>query len=402
LAAQSNARWWDEPKDDCHSALVGVFSAVRDECGWRIDADQYHAGLYRQTEKSGVTGESLRGCEYEQGTLPYGVCRSAVDTLTAKIAKHRPLPQVMTQRGHWKNQKRAKKMTQFLDGEFYRQRIYEKHAKMIVRDALVFGRGILKVWQDVDKIRVERCHPWELFVDPWDARYGDPKNLYHCRSIDKNVAIELFARTDSGGLSRSIKDAIESAGCLDLSGIRWDAQSSTVDRIDILEAWHLPSREGAGDGRHVVIVQGATLLDEPWELDTFPFAILNYSDPLSGFWGSGLIEQLEGYQYEINMAAEKSSEQHRMSGVGIISPDGSGIYNSQYRNGITILNRKAGAENPMVFQMDLVNEHTRVRPRELTQDALNDAGLSQMSVQSQKPEGITSGIALQTLDDVEK
>jgi hypothetical protein len=128
---------------------------------------------------------------------------------------------------------------------------------------------------------------------------------------------------------------------------------------------------------------------------------LNYSDPLSGFWGSGLIEQLEGYQYEINMAAEKSSEQHRMSGVGIISPDGSGIYNSQYRNGITILNRKAGAENPMVFQMDLVNEHTRVRPRELTQDALNDAGLSQMSVQSQKPEGITSGIALQTLDDVE-
>lgn len=401
ISARQNARWHEEPKDQVHSTLVTVFNTVYDEESWRVDADEFHAGLYRQSERGGVRGESMRNCEYEAATLPYGVCRSAVDTLTAKIAKQRPLPQVLTNRGEWKNQRRARKMTQYLEGEFYRQRLYEKHGKTIVRDALTFGRAALKIFVDGQDTIVERAHVWELFVDRWDARYGNPRNLYHCRSMDREVAIARFARTESGGVSRAIKDAIESAGPIDISGRHWDSQASTVDRVDIIEAWHLPSRKGAKDGRHVVVVQGATLLDEPWTRDTFPFAFLNYSDPLQGFWGYGLVEQLEGYQYEINLASEKSSEQHRMSGVAVICADGSGIYDSNFRNGINIMRRKAGGQDPVVFDMDLVNEHTRARPRELTQDALNDAGLSQMSVQSQKPEGITSGIALQTLDDVE-
>ena len=89
-----------------------------------------------------------------------------------------------------------------------------------------------------------------------------------------------------------------------------------------------------------------------------------------------------------------------MSGVGILVPDGSNIHDQEIRNGITQIRHKPGLP-PSVFQMDLVNEHLRQRPRELTQDALNDAGLSQMSVQSEKPAGVTAAVALQTLDDIE-
>jgi hypothetical protein len=400
----TNARWPEEPKDSVHVALAAVFRSVADECAWRIDADEYHAGLYSASDRPGIRGQSHRNYEYGPATLPYNVCRQSADTLTSKIAKHRPLPQVLTQRGSWKNQKRARKMTQFLEGEFYRQRIYEKHASKIVRDALVFGRGALKVWSDGKRIKSERTHCWELFVDPWDAHYGDPRNLYHCRSMDRGVAIERFARDDKGKLRKAIVEAIESAGRFVLASLdTFDADRAgiTVDRVDIIEAWHLPSSEDADDGRHVVICEGATLLDEPWTYDYFPFAILNYNDPLEGFWGHGLVEQIEGYQYEINLASDKSSEQHRMSGVGIITIDGSGIHDQEFRNGITIMHAKAGGQMPHVFDMDLVNEHTRQRPRELTQDALNESGLSQMSVQSQKPKGVTAAIALQTLDDIE-
>lgn len=397
---ETSARWEEEPKGSVHTALASVFRTVRDECAWRVDADEYHAGLYAASDRPGVKGRSYRGYEYGPATLPYNVCRQAVDTLTAKIAKHRPLPQVLTQRGSWKNQKRARKMTQFLEGEFYRQRVYEKHAPRIVRDATIFGRGILKIWTEGDKIRSERVHPWELFVDEWDGRYGEPRNLYHCRSMDRGVAIALFARTEGGGVRKTIKDALMSAGRFGLADENDDRAGTTVDRVDIIEAWHLPSFEGSGDGRHVIICEGATLLDEAWERDYFPFAILNYSDPLTSFWGHGLIEQVEGYQYEINLSSEKSSEQYRLSGVGILVPDNGKIYDQQIRNGITQIHHKAGG-TPSVFDMDLVNEHVRQRPRELTQDALNESGLSQMSVQSQKPAGITAGIALQTLDDIE-
>jgi hypothetical protein len=425
--------WHSDPRGEAHTTLAGAFRTVREECAWRVDADEYHLGLYCASDKPGVKGNSRRGYEYGPATLPYNLCRSAVDTLQTKIAKHRPLPQVLTQRGNWKNQKRAKKMAQFLEGEFYRQRIYEQHAKSIIRDALIFGRGALKVWSEGRRIKVERAHPWELFADEWDARYGSPRNLYHCRSVDKGVLKETYARTESGGWKKSILESIETAGRFDLDD-HWASNGGcTVDRIDIIEAWHLcdrpeehaqaedleePSDEepdpktgeprAQGDqpakhkctGRHVVATTSGTLIDEPWEYDYFPYVVLNYNEAVVGVWGHGLVEQLEGYQYEINQSSERLSEMFHLSGVMVAVPDTAKITDQSIRNGIHILRHAAGGK-PEVHQMDLVNEHVRIRPRELTEDGLNDAGLSQMSVQSQKPTGIDSGIGLQTLDDIE-
>lgn len=430
------ADWWSEPKDQVHLILSGVFRTIRDECEWRVDADEYHLGLYCMADKHGVRGISQRNCEYGPTTLPYNLCRSAVDTLRAKIAKQRPLPQVLTQRGNWKNQKRARKMTQFLEGEFYRQRIYEEKAPRIVRDALVFGRGVLKVWTEGRRIKTERRHPWELFVDEWDARYGAPRNIYDCRSIDKGVALEAFARTSSGGWNQRIKQAIDEAGRFDLDDSWQRDGSCTVDRIDVIESYHLCDRpeehergedieeDNADDeesdddpkgepraqgeqprkhkctGRHVIVTTAGTLVDEPWEYDYFPYCVLDYNDAVVGAWGHGLVEQLEGYQFEINMSSERLSEMYHLSGVHIFIPDNAKVLDQQVRNGIHQLRHAPGGK-PEVHQMDLVNEHVRARPRELTEDGLNDVGLSQMSVQSQKPAGITSGVALQTLDDVE-
>lgn len=155
----NSARWYDEPKGDVHGVLGTVFRTIRDECAWRIDADEYHAGLYCASDQTGVRGISRRDYTYAPATLPYNVVRSATDTLLSKVAKHRPLPQVLTQRGSWKNQKRARKMTQFIEGEFYRQRVFEKHWPTFIRDSLIFGRGVLKIWTEGDKIRTERTLP---------------------------------------------------------------------------------------------------------------------------------------------------------------------------------------------------------------------------------------------------
>ncbi len=431
---ENRATWFDEPKGEAHGVLASVFRTVREECEWRVDADEYHLGLYAASDQPGVRGNSRKGYEYGPATLPYNLCRSATDTLQAKVAKHRPLPQCLTQRGNWKVQKRAKKMTQFLEGEFHRQRVYERHAPMIVRDALIFGRGFLKVWTEGRRIKTERAHPWEIFTDEWDARYGAPRNLYHCRSVDKGVLLEQFARTESGAWSTKIRESIESAGRFSLNESIQSNGGCTVERVDIIEAWHLCDRPeehergedddppnsddedddkkedavGQGEqprkhkctGRHVVVTSAGTLIDEAWEYDYFPYAQLNYNEAVVGAFGHGLVEQLEGYQYEINHTSERLAEMYRLSGVHILVPDNAKISYQDIRNGISITGHAPGG-TPQVHQMDLVNEHFKARPRELTEDGLNDAGLSQMSVQSQKPAGVTAGIALQTLDDIE-
>lgn len=403
MANVQSSRWWSEPKGEAADCLIRVFRKVRDASQWRVDADEYHAGLYAGGIAAvGVKGLPSRDYTYGPCVLPYNIARSATDTLVAKIAQHRPLPQVLTQRGNWRQQKRAKRMTQFIEGEFYRQKIFEQKAKTIVRDAAIFGRGILAIYDDGDEIVTERVFPWELFFDEWDARYGQPQTCYHFRTADREVLKERFARGDSGRMNAKILEAIEGATEITLeSYVDRDDGMRTVDRVDFVEAYRLPARKG-GKGRHIVATSAGTLLDEEWEADKFPYAILFYNDPLTGMHGQGLVEQLEGYQYEINTMAQKVSDSHHLlGGAWVLVPQGSDIIETHLQNGLgTVVRHKPGAP-PQVVQPNPVHPQTYQRLRDLPTDALNDVGISQMSAQSQKPSGITAAVALQTLDDIE-
>lgn len=436
--AQPRTDWPSQPKDAVHGPLTAVFETVCSESAWRLQADELHLGFYKQSERHVVRGTAMRGFEYDQATLPHNVCRGGVDTLQAKVAKRRPLPIAHTSAGNWGQQKRARKMSQFLEGEFYRQRIYERHAPMIVRDALIFGRGHLAVFVRGRRIAVERLFPWEVFDDEWDARYGSPRNRFYMRSFDQGVALETFARTEAGGWTQETKRAIDEAG-LFTAHTGEDYVTSTVKRIHVIGAYHLcddpdahiqeaeeaaqragqaedddGEDSGTGEtrgrgatprkhkctGRHVEFTTAGVVLDEPWPFPYFPDVQLNYNEPVAGSKGTGLVEQLEGYQYAINDTCDVLAEQYRLSGVHILVPDSAKISYQDFRNGINITGHAPG-EKPQIFHADLVNEHMRARPRELREDALNDAGLSAMSVQSEKPQGITAAIALQTLDDKE-
>lgn len=409
----TSARWHLEEKDQVHETLAQVWRVVRDNGTWRTDADVYHAGLYG----GGAASMTLRqvdmtGYSYGGAAMPHNVCRGATDTLVAKVAKHRPLPQVLTNRGDWRAKKRGKKLTQLIEGAFYTLRIFETWAHRVVRDACIFGRGAMYFWREGKRLRAERVHVWELYVDAWDAHYGEPRNLYRVRSADRGVLFERFAKGESKERREEIREALESATGTSLLDDSETETSPSVDRVDVVEAWHLCDDENAHadpseteehecTGRHVVCVAGATLLDEPWTRASFPIPILSYNEPLTGVFGQGLVEQLEGFQTSINYSTERLEEMHRQSGVLIATPIGSEIVDAEVRNGVgNLITHKPGAP-PQVIQIDLVNEHVRARPRELREDALNDAGLSEMSVQSQKPAGIESGIALQTLDDIE-
>lgn len=407
-----SVQWYSEPKEKVGTCLTGVFRQILQECKWKRDADEYHATLYCGAEgAAGVRQESKFGYRYGPATMAHNVARNASDTLVAKVAKHRPLPQVLANKGDWKAQKRAKKMSQFLEGAFYKTKIFEKWAKLIVRDAAIFrGGGWLKIFRNGKSVRAERCHPWEIYYDDWDARYDEPRNLYHCRTIDKGVAIEELARNDNGKIDKDKRAAIETGGVFDPDMLyRLKGTTTTVDRVDVLETWHLCDNIEAHEneeehectGRHVIAVPDAVLVDEPWEESSFPFARLRYSDPLTGGDGGSLVQQLEGFQYSINETSERINEGQRNLGLSIITvPDGSGIYNSQVMTGVRILNHKAGGGLGF-FQPNPVHPSAYQWLSSLKQDALNDIGMSQMSAESTKPAGIQSGIALQTLDDIE-
>jgi hypothetical protein len=399
-----SAEWWTEQGDELANTLGTVFRQVRDENEWRTDKDDYHWGLYEGTGVGGVAITSRKNLTYANATLPDNVCKMAVDTLTAKVATIRPIPQVLPSKGNWKDARRARKLRQLIQGEFYRQGVHEKLAARIIKDALVGRGGVVQVFVDGKKPKCDRVHPWTLYVDDWDAEFEEPNAMFRLRTIDRRKAKMKF------GKNAELKDKIQNAGHFSSSTKRWirdEDRSSTVERVELLECWYRCQDHDDEDedhvcvGRHVIICEGAVLFDEPWEHNFFPFAFLFYDTPNTGWWGSGLVQTLEGYQVCIDDANEKHDDALMNSGKLVMLRDGSGVFKSQIVDGIRVAHCRPGPYEPSVFDMDLVNEHVRMRAPELVDRALNAAGVSQLSAQSKKPSGVDAAIALQTLDDIE-
>lgn len=397
-----SANWFEEEGDKLVDTLTAVFDHVRDENEWRTDADEFHWGLYEGTGVGGVRTSSRRGLTYAWATLPDNLSKMAVDTLTAKVASIRPVPIVTSDRGSWRDQRRAKKIRQYIRGAFHQHKVHEKLGYKIIRDSLVGRAGVVQVYREGKRTYVERVHPWELFVDEWDAQYGEPRALFRVREMNREVAIKKYGKGDS-----KKTEALKKAGYFSRSRYREDTSWSTVEKVELLEAWYRCTDHDDDDpdhectGRHVLICEGALLEEEVWKKDGFPFAVLTYDDPNTGFWGNGLVKTLEGAHVELNMTNERLSESYRLSGKGVILRDGSGIYNQQVVNGLFVWNCKPGPYDPTVFDLDLVNEHMRARPGELIERGLSAIGLSQMATQAKKPAGVTAAVALQTLDDIE-
>jgi hypothetical protein len=410
VSQRRNCQWWKEPENEAHTKLFALADYIRESQTWQASMDRLHEQMYAGG-RADCWDSSYDGAEYQEAALARNVSRSAIDTYVAKVFKHRPLPEILANKGNWRDQRRAKKMTQFVEGEFDKHKVFKRWARAIGRDSGVWGRGILKI--DIDheeskNIRCERVLPEELFVDAADAKHGAPRNLYYITDVDQGVVIETFAEDDE-----ELAGKIEDAGTHDSNVEIRDSEIRTVDRVRVVESWHLCDNEEAHStltpkkheckGRHVVAVRGVSLVDEVWEFQRFPIANLNYLEPLKGYWGVGLCEQLEGWHREQNLMSEKVSDGHYYTGGGIIVADNTAdLHEEDFTNDTNV---KFMTKNPSgsldFFQPSPVHPQDYAYLRDIGPDALNEVGMNTMSATASKPPGVTAAVALQTIDDIQ-
>ena len=304
-----DSTWYEAGQSEVADKLFATVRAIHNADGWRLDKLRLHRSMYGSRTVS--PGEAAS--KYESATLPDNICRSMVDTLTSKVAKHRPLPRVLSSHGSYRTQRRARKMTQFLEGVFDEQKVFAGLSANVVRSAASDGCSLAHVYRDGKRIHTDRVNASECFVDPYDAEYGKPRCMYRTKRVDRGVLVRR-AKT------REQKDAILSASSDEFDKVG-AGMTSTVRRVSVVEGWRLPDGEaddkGKYDipGRHTVAVQGCVIHDEDYHWDSFPLIELNYSDPVEGFFGTGLIEQLEGYQYELDLANERLSDAYQLTGA---------------------------------------------------------------------------------------
>lgn len=328
--------------------------------------------------------------------LPIGrptanVCYSCTDTLVSRISQDRPKPVFLTDGGHYKERKLAKEANQFIQGELYRTDAYGLGTLML-RDACVLGNGFIKVFAKDKKVTLERVIETELLVDFNDAYYGNPRQLIQQKLVDRSVFMEEYPDAEDI-IAGSVHGNVDSTP---------RSTETVADQIIVAEGWHLPSSPDADDGRHVIACSEGIILDDPWKKDKFPFVKFSYNPNIVGWFAQGLIEILMPTQMEIYRLLIVASQSIELMGVPrVLIEEMSKILETSFNNRIGSIIKfrntppqfvNAESNSPEIYQWI----------QWLIQNAYQMSGISTLSAAGEKPQGLNSGEAIRTFDQIQE
>lgn len=360
------------------------------------------AGFLRSIEDYGnMEGIGLNG--FALTTMPnrpktaikervtYNVIQSCVDSITSKISKNKPKPLFLTNMGKWEQQRKAKKLNQFVEGLFYQNNAYELGVQ-VFRDGAITSDGLIHVYKDLQagKICYERTLQGECYTDWLDGFYGQPRQFHRAKNIDRDVLIDTYPSS-----KRIIKTA--STDFEDTPG----REGVVSDQLTVIESWHLRSGPDATDGLHCITLNNETLFEEEWKYDFFPFAKFQWGSKTFGYWGQGLAEQLRSQQIEINKILWVMQRSMHLAGsFKILIENGSKIVKEHLNNDIGAIITYTGSP-PTYITPPAFPEQYFQRWQDLKSSCYEQAGISMLSAASQKPAGLNSGKALREFNDIE-
>jgi len=328
--------------------------------------------------------------------------RSIANSAQAKLAgQQKPKIQFVTSDSDWQTKRKSKKLDRFVEGQFMQSvGVYGDVWQLMLRvflDACVFPTGgAVKTFADEEDGRVsyERVFTWELFVDPLEARYGQPRNLFHVYPYDRDELIERFPEH---------KDELERAPeYVEEGEAEWVGTRRISNQIRVCEAWRLPFSKSK-PGRHVIAINDAVLVDEEWTRTEFPFVWLHWSKHLVGSDSTSLVEEVASISDAINDTVQRMQSSHTRTSMGVLTYEEGSVREEDLRSnedGINI--RYAPGKTKPEYLPAQPFGPANVQFLQMNQDALHDiSGVSEMLSSGDKPTGVTAGVAMRAVEDIQ-
>lgn len=392
--------WW-KAEDDNQLALqlCGTGAYLKQNQTYRIRQLAVDIRLYCGLSVYGYAGSNTSRMDRTK-TLPddrpsFNLIQSCVDTLVSRLGQNEPSPRLLTDNANYKQRHLAQEVNYFLAGEMDQTDAYSKAVK-ILRDALVEGTGALKVYEgDDERVCLDRVMITDLYVDDNDSLNGNPQKLIQLKIMDRDklMANNPSAKQVIAMTSESYPDNSPDSG------------RSTTDQVLVCEGWKLPSgsdKEMPGyiPGRHTIATNAGVIFDEIWEKDHFPFVFLKYSDPFLGFWGQGLATQLFGTQMAINRISSTIAKAISLVGVPrIFVEQSSKVVKAHLNNEVGVIVTYSGTKPSYEVAPCVPVEMYNERDKQI-EYGFRQCGVSNMQATGQKPQGLDSGEAIRSADDI--
>lgn len=385
-----SARWWfEQEREKVWPAVIARLQHIRDRQEGRRKEQLLYASLYGNLPRLGFGLNSYTRIAGASRVV-LNVCQSATDTLIAKMSKDRPRPMFATDGADFEVRKRAEQLDKYVEGKFDELDFYDS-AEGPLLDTGVYGSGFLKIYQRDDDVAIDRVFPWEISVDEREAIYDNPRTIYQRKYYDRAILAEMYP---------DYREQIYKA-TLEREPEDFD-YDNTCDQVLVCESWHLPSSARAGDGKHAICIQGATLEWEDYTETDFPFERVRLIKPPMGWWGIGVVERIAGLQLEINkLLRDVQQAQHLIGRPHWMVESNAKVMTQHLNNDIATIIKYQGSVPPQVYVPQAMPPEVYSHMQFLYAKAFEVAGVSQLSANAQKPAGLNSGRAMRTYADIE-
>ncbi len=422
MTRYEDANWWlaHTLDRDPHDVLMGIVQSMQTKQALRYDNFRRIQNIYEWGYKAAYnisSGNSVfptvgptQDAPVDDGLLAYNALANVINTVQAKVTKNKITVMPITTGGDFMQQRNAKRLGQCIQGELEANK-FQQIRKGYNLNALNFGIGLVKVFEQWGRVCIERVSPLNIYVDDGEGRYQDPRSMYFIDGYDRFVIASMSDRAGDSwhGTPEERKTAILCAPTMPDPG----GYSVSQDRIQVVEAWHLPSmpveKDEDGnyeehDGRHTLVVDGCTLIDEPFHWDRFPFAVCRPFPREWSWWGLSTAHALASGQREFEKYTQNNQLAfERMTGSHIIAPRQANIKARSISNDKGTFFEYDGGIPPTVMNPEAVNPQTLMYTASIPDNMMRFVGVSPLSAQSQLPAGLqqASGKALQVFDNFE-
>ncbi len=322
--------------------------------------------------------------------------RSAVSTAVATIyAPQKPKPQFQTLGSTWATRRKAYRLDRICEGV-----LNQRQGRWINVWSLMVDAGVECALQGVAAIKVvadqtKKCITHELvplpnlFTDPSEGR--DPQNLFQRAPIDEATALAMFPNH---------KSAIEGAKPYEWFGRAYAAKPHATKIIEIQYAWRLPISKKK-PGKWCAVIGGEVVDSGAWTAPSFPFVFLNWEPHRNGFWASGIAD--EGLSRAEDCGEIDLRLTHReiiaackriYYAAGTVKPE-----DLELNDAVVMVPVEDGKPFPQETVTPPFSEVEMSFHESLVRSFWDAIGISQVSAAARREQGVSSGIALMTLND---
>lgn len=353
--------------------LESRYGNYRSKCLRNLRLFTYSSTTTLDISESEVVGFYQRGTfstsDDTTSAIQENVIASCIETLCSKIASQKVRPFFNTVNGTFKEMQIAKQAQVFFD-MLYEENNVNKIITDAFRNACVFDKGIVKISDDGITNRL----PWNVFFDPREVTYN--QITYVAEKLPKTP-----------GRILELKYGIKADRNLDYT---------VYEYYDVME--HIKA---------IYVQELNKVVTHEYKPNIIPYLEIHYTNPVKGDTSQSVVDQLYGIQTQIDELLAVMKDSIAVNpGMTLLVPRSSNIKTNMLSNRTGQIIQydpiPGQTTSPVTYATnDIISPQFVQLLDKLKNDAYEIVGISQLSATSQKPAGLNSGIALNTMEDIE-